>query len=81
MVEIYYNIQSDNGTLTDEHSLRQWSNKYLQALEETKDLRAPNRMKSMLDEAGFQETESLMMMLPLNGWPTSASSQPESSGP
>lgn len=68
MVEFYYNIQSDNGTITDEHALRRWSALYLSAHERSKDLRAPMRFNSLFDQAGFVEVETTMIPVPLNGW-------------
>ncbi|KAI9821314.1 MAG: hypothetical protein M1827_004050 [Pycnora praestabilis] len=68
MVELYYNCQSDNGSLTEEHALREWSTKYLSALEEIKDLRAPLRLNTMMANAGFVDMESKMIPLPLCAW-------------
>ncbi|KAF3942090.1 hypothetical protein ABW19_dt0204138 [Dactylella cylindrospora] len=68
MVEIYFNVQSDNGTLTEEHGLRRWSKTYLEAYEDDKDLRAPTRLKPMMEAAGFVEIQTLMMRMPLSGW-------------
>ncbi|KAF3171742.1 hypothetical protein TWF788_009646 [Orbilia oligospora] len=68
MVEIYFNVQSDNGTLTEEHGLRRWSKTFLEVYEDKKDLRAPTRLQSMMEAAGFVEVQSRMMPLPLNGW-------------
>ncbi|KAF3924652.1 hypothetical protein AA313_de0204248 [Arthrobotrys entomopaga] len=68
MVEIYFNAQSDNGTLTEEHGLRRWSKTYLEIFEAGKDLRAPTRMQSLMEAAGFTEVQSRMIPLPLNGW-------------
>lgn len=70
MVEISYNIQSDNGSLTDEHALRQWSDRYRRALEDLKDLRVASRLGNMLAAAGLTEVESKMIQLPLSDWPT-----------
>ncbi|KAK6354210.1 hypothetical protein TWF730_008622 [Orbilia blumenaviensis] len=68
MVEIYFNVQSDNGTLTEEHGLRRWSKTFLEVYEDKKDLRAPTRLQSMMEAAGFVDVQSRMMPLPLNGW-------------
>ncbi|KAL2109216.1 hypothetical protein VUR80DRAFT_2803 [Thermomyces stellatus] len=70
MVEIYFNAQSDNGTLTHDHALRRWSRRYLRAAQRYKDPRAPLQMEAMLRSAGFQDIESRMMTLPMCGWPT-----------
>ncbi|KZF25363.1 S-adenosyl-L-methionine-dependent methyltransferase [Xylona heveae TC161] len=68
MVEIYYQCQSDNGSLTEHHALRQWSTKYLAAHETTKDLRVPLRLNALMHHAGLVEVESRMIPWPLCGW-------------
>ena len=68
MVEFYYNIQSNNGTITDDHNLRRWSELYSRAHEGSRDLRAPMRFKSLFDQAGFVEVETRMIPVHLNGW-------------
>lgn len=68
MVEFYYNIQSNNGTITDEHSLRRWSELYTSAHEVSRDLRAPMRFKTLFEQAGFVEVETRMVPVHLNGW-------------
>jgi len=74
MVELYYQCQSDNGSITDSHALRQWSNKYLQALDGIKDMRAPMRLQSLFTAAGFVEIEFKMIPLPTCGWSSGISS-------
>lgn len=69
MTEFYYNVQSDNGTLTETNALRQWSSKMLQAYEGRKDLRAPLKLERMFREAGLVDLETRMIPIPLNGWP------------
>ncbi|KAJ6262429.1 hypothetical protein Dda_3237 [Drechslerella dactyloides] len=68
MVEIYFNVQSDNGTLTENHGLRRWSKTYLEIFENDKDLRVPTRMQSLMETAGFTQVQNRMIPLPLNGW-------------
>ncbi|KAF3906218.1 hypothetical protein ABW20_dc0101622 [Dactylellina cionopaga] len=68
MVEIYFNVQSDNGTLTEDHGLRRWSKTFLEVYEDKKDLRAPTRLQPLMEGAGFVEVQSRMIPLPLNGW-------------
>ena len=68
MVELYYQCQSDNGSITDSHALRQWSNKYFQALDGIKDMRAPMRLQTIFAAAGFVEIELKMIPLPMCGW-------------
>ena len=70
MVEIYYNCQSDNGSLTEDHALRQWSSKYMTSLADVKDLRAPLRLGQMIQSAGLVGLETRMIPLPLCGWST-----------
>ncbi|KAK4465270.1 S-adenosyl-L-methionine-dependent methyltransferase [Cladorrhinum samala] len=70
MVEIYFNAQSDNGTLTENHALQMWSQNYMQSLQPYKDPRAPLRLQSLMTQAGFVEVESRLLRLPLSGWPT-----------
>ncbi|MCJ1335609.1 hypothetical protein MMC09_000881 [Bachmanniomyces sp. S44760] len=68
MVEFYYNCQSDNGSITEESALRQWSNQYLSALDDKKDPRAPLQLGTHLANAGFTSVESQMIPLPISGW-------------
>ncbi|KAI0597947.1 hypothetical protein F4775DRAFT_592939 [Biscogniauxia sp. FL1348] len=68
MVEIDFNAQSDNGTLTDGSALRQWSQTYLQAMEQCKNPRAPRRLSGWLRDAGFTDVDERMIPLPMCGW-------------
>lgn len=68
MVEIYYQCQSDNGSITDSHALRQWSNRYIQSLEGLKDMRAPTRLQTLFTAAGFVDVELKVIPLPTCGW-------------
>ncbi|KAK3491651.1 S-adenosyl-L-methionine-dependent methyltransferase [Neurospora crassa] len=68
MVEIYFNAQSDNGTLTANHALQVWSQSYMQSVQPYKDPRAPLRLQQMLTEVGFVEVETRVVTLPLCGW-------------
>lgn len=70
MVEIYFNVQSDNGSITDDHALRRWSSQYMRALEDEKDLRIGSRLRSICVEAGLEEVDTKMIPLPLSGWST-----------
>ncbi|KAL2292650.1 hypothetical protein FJTKL_07756 [Diaporthe vaccinii] len=72
MVEVYFNAQSNNGTLTDGHGLRRWSQLYLQGLQPEKDGRAGIRLEELMRNAGFENVESRMMQVPLCGWPDDA---------
>ena len=68
MVEMYYQCQSDNGSITDSHALRRWSNKYLESLEAIKNMRAPMQLQSLFTAAGLVEIEFKMIPLPTCGW-------------
>ena len=69
MIECYFMCQSDNGSLTDSHPLRRWSNAYIQSLDGIKDPRVPMRLKSLFHAAGFEGVESEVIQMPLCGWP------------
>lgn len=68
MVECYYMCQSDNGSISDEHALRQWSQNYIRSLGGLKDLRAPLRLQAMFTTAGLVDIETRMIPLPLCAW-------------
>ena len=68
MIECYYMCQSDNGSITDSNSIRQWSQKYMQSLESIKDPRAGLRLQSLLAGAGFLEVDVEMIRVPLCAW-------------
>ena len=68
MIELYWMCQSDNGSITSGHPLRQWSDKYFRSLEGIKDPRAPLRLQSLFSAAGLVEIEHRMIRLPLCGW-------------
>lgn len=69
LIEIYFNAQSDNDTLTDDHALRQWSRRYLGAMERCgKDPRAGRRLHGWMRDAGFVNVESTTLTLPMCGW-------------
>lgn len=72
MVEIYYNVQSDNGSLTDENALRKWSTQYMRSLEDRKDLRIGSKLRNLLTEAGLVEVDLKMIPLPLSAWSNGA---------
>ncbi|QSZ33890.1 hypothetical protein DSL72_005464 [Monilinia vaccinii-corymbosi] len=63
LVELYHNAQSDNGRLTNDHALRQWSSSYVQSLNGLKDLRIALRLPAMMRAAGFVEIEYRMIPL------------------
>jgi hypothetical protein len=68
LIELSYNIQSDNGTLTEDHALRQWSARYSESMTGLKDIRAAVRLPSLLRDAGFVDVESRMIPLPTCAW-------------
>ncbi|GKZ70131.1 hypothetical protein AnigIFM60653_010370 [Aspergillus niger] len=70
LVEIYFNVQSDNGSLTEKHALRQWSTKLMSSVEGVKDLRIGTRLRDLLLAAGLKEVESTMIPIPLCEWPS-----------
>ncbi|KAL4987232.1 S-adenosyl-L-methionine-dependent methyltransferase [Aspergillus falconensis] len=71
LVEIYFNVQSDNGSITENHALRQWSSQLMRSMEEIKDLRVGTRLKTLLTAEGFREVDTKMIPLPLSAWPNS----------
>ncbi|KAB8256985.1 S-adenosyl-L-methionine-dependent methyltransferase [Aspergillus pseudonomiae] len=68
LVEIYFNVQSDNGSITEQHALRQWSTQLMGSLEEVKDLRVGTRLRNLLTAAGLTEVDARMIPLPLSAW-------------
>jgi hypothetical protein len=70
MAEIYVNVQSDNGSITDEHALREWSRRYMSALGDIKDLRVGPRLSTLMTAAGLEDVDMRMIQLPLSAWST-----------
>ncbi|KAI5463782.1 S-adenosyl-L-methionine-dependent methyltransferase [Mariannaea sp. PMI_226] len=68
MVEIYFNAQSDNGSLTRDHALSRWSRRYLQSAQPYKDPRAPLQLENWMRSAGFTEIETRLLTLPMCAW-------------
>ncbi|KAL4957131.1 S-adenosyl-L-methionine-dependent methyltransferase [Aspergillus filifer] len=75
MVEIYFNVQSDNGAINERHALRQWSSLLMRSMEEDKDLRVGTRLGMLLTAAGFTEVDAKMIPLPLSAWPENPTSR------
>lgn len=71
MAELYYNIQSDSGMLTEEHALYQWGEKYRSAMERDRDPRVGNRLVELMRTARLGEVQSRYIPLPIGEWPTS----------
>ena len=68
MVEIYFNVQSDSGSLTEEHALRKWSSRYIRALDDIKDVRAGMKLANFMTAAGLVDVETKMIPFPLSAW-------------
>ncbi|KAL4897926.1 S-adenosyl-L-methionine-dependent methyltransferase [Aspergillus ambiguus] len=68
LVEIYFNVQSDNGSITERNALRQWSAHYLGCLGEAKDLRVGTRLRNLLIAGGLTEVDARMIPLPFSAW-------------
>ncbi|GIJ98582.1 hypothetical protein Aspvir_000700 [Aspergillus viridinutans] len=78
LTEIYFNVQSDNGSITEEHALRRWSTQFLRSYEGTKDVRVGTRLNNLLRDRGFEDIDARMIPLPLSAWSTGESSLPVS---
>ncbi|KAK6609859.1 hypothetical protein ACHAPF_010932 [Botrytis cinerea] len=72
LVELHHNAQSDNGSLTEAHALRQWSTRYNESLNGVKDLRVAPRLPEMMRAAGFVDIEHRMIPLHTCGWSSGA---------
>lgn len=68
IIDYYFMCQSDNGSLTDASALRQWSTKYICALDVTKNPRIPLQLQNMCNAAGLVNVEFRMIPIPLCGW-------------
>ncbi|OJD18813.1 hypothetical protein AJ78_01220 [Emergomyces pasteurianus Ep9510] len=72
MAEMYLNVQSDNGTITNNHALRQWSSRYVRGIEDVKDPRIAMNLGNLLTSAGFVNVETKLINVPLAPWSTDA---------
>ncbi|PHH61094.1 hypothetical protein CDD81_805 [Ophiocordyceps australis] len=72
MVEMYFNAQSDNGTLKRDAALSRWSSHYLDSLHPQKDLRAALQLPRWMRSAGFTEVETRLLTLPMCAWSNDA---------
>ncbi|KAH8173327.1 methyltransferase domain-containing protein [Sarocladium implicatum] len=72
MVEIYFNAQSDNGSLSRDHALSRWSRQYLDGLHPYKNPRAPLQLSNWMRNAGFTEVDTRLIPLPMCGWSSDA---------
>lgn len=68
MAEMYFNVQSDNGTITNDHALRQWSSRYARSIEDVKDPRVAMNLGNLLTSAGFVNVETKLINIPLAAW-------------
>ncbi|KAE8147447.1 S-adenosyl-L-methionine-dependent methyltransferase [Aspergillus avenaceus] len=68
LVELYFNVQSDNGSITANNALRQWSTQFMGSYDGLKDLRVGTRLRNLLAAAGFTEVDARMIPLPLSAW-------------
>ncbi|EDN10665.1 conserved hypothetical protein [Histoplasma mississippiense (nom. inval.)] len=65
---MYFNVQSDNGTITNDHALRQWSSRYARSIEDVKDPRVAMNLGNLLTSAGFVNVETKLINIPLAAW-------------
>ena len=70
MIECYYMCQSFNGSITESHAIRQWSNNYIRSISDIKNPRIPLHLKNLCTTAGFVNVDCTMIRLPLCGWST-----------
>lgn len=74
MFEIYFQVQSSNGSITEDHALRKWSRRYIQSLSQSnlpegrKNPRVPMSLENMLREAGFVDVRREMKEMHLSDW-------------
>lgn len=68
--DVYFDVQSSDGTLAEDSALRMWS-KYI--LEASRNLGAPLDsvlgVKSLLIQAGFQNVQQTVQLWPMTWWP------------
>jgi len=75
LIDYYYMCQSDNGSINDTNALRQWSTKYIRALEATKDPRSALQLQNLFSTAGLVNVETRMIPMPLCRWSTNPREQ------
>lgn len=61
----YSGVEDD---LLPDHALREWSIKYMDSLNDIKDLRAPLRLPDLMRSAGFVDLEHRMIPLHTCAW-------------
>ncbi|KAH8194844.1 hypothetical protein TruAng_010997 [Truncatella angustata] len=71
LIEVYFNAQCPGGDYPSNGALRQWSSKYMEAMEQLeKDPRVGMRLGAMLRSAGFVDVEETCVELPMCNWST-----------
>ncbi|KAF1976163.1 S-adenosyl-L-methionine-dependent methyltransferase [Bimuria novae-zelandiae CBS 107.79] len=69
MAEYYLNIQSNNGSLTEQSALREWWRDYVRAMEESKrNPRVARNLGQLLTDAGCRYIGGHTFDLPVGGW-------------
>jgi hypothetical protein len=67
--ELYYNIQSDSGRLTDEHSTYHWYQKYQTgAAQLNRDPRVGRKLRDMFNNAGLVDVRQRFFRIPIGDW-------------
>lgn len=73
--ELYYNIQSDNGRLTEEHSTYHWYQYYQSGAQQLdRDPRVGRKLTNMMRNAGLANVQQRFFRIPIGDWGTSQSS-------
>jgi hypothetical protein len=69
VAEYYYNIQSDNGRLTEDHALHKWGAVYRGAMVALgRDPRVARTLKAQLEQAGLRDVTEQVFRVPIGGW-------------
>ncbi len=60
---------SDDGTVGDDHIMAQWSKTFVDAGEKMgKTFNVPDRMQSLIHDAGFVDLHQVWYKVPVGGW-------------
>lgn len=69
MMEYYPNIQSDNGRLSSESSIRRWYEGYVYAMERAnRKPRIAQELRPLMEAAGLRDIRGEIRHLPIGGW-------------
>ena len=68
--EFYYNVQSDNGRLTERHELYRWGQAYRSAMDRDRDPRVGRSLGDKLIQAGFTDVHTRTYRIPIGDWST-----------